>query len=168
VQAQADADPTRFRDHKRSYIMSTTLVGLFSDPTQAEQAQQRLQAAGFDRQALQLNSTDPLAGEPGAIRRFFTELFGSTSNADVMERANAALTVDVADDQRVGEVRMLLEACGALEVDTPARAEPADARHLSEGDGLIHSSPAPKTYDGPERRVRSDLRYLGAERRRGA
>jgi hypothetical protein len=145
--------------------MSTTLVGLFSAPTQAEQAQQRLQAAGFDRQAMQLNSTDPLAAEPGAIRRFFSELFGSTSNADVMERANAALTVDVADDHRVGEVRMLLEACGALEVDTSPQSDHAHTRHLSEGDGLIHSCPAPRAYDGPERRVCSDLRYLGAERR---
>jgi hypothetical protein len=152
--------------------MSTTLVGLFSDPTQAELAQQRLQAAGIGPQAMQLNcigaDAAPLPGEPGAIRRFFSGLFGTAANAETLPLANAALTVAVADDRRVGEVTDLLEQCGALDVDTQARAEPGDATHISEGDGLIHSSPAPRAYDGPERRVRSDLRYLGAERRGAA
>jgi hypothetical protein len=160
-----------FATNARIHTMSTTLVALFSERAQAEQAQRRLQAAGIGPQAMQLNNgvaESAPAGESGALRRFFSQLFGNPTNADTLQGANAALTVAVADDRQAGEVREVLQECGALGIDTPAPAEHAEARHLSEGDGLIHGAPSPVRYSGPERRIQTDLRYLGAERRGAA
>lgn len=209
--------------------MRTTLVALFTDYTQAQHAYDRLQAVGIGRQTMQLNSDaaeTPQAAEarsgrdqaPGAIRRFFSELFGSddksgaSNYAEAARRGDAVLTVAVEDEGRIGEISDILNECGAVDVDDRARAwhaqgdapggDYADLRmdswtgrqggvrmhqrtsevavaaqplvheerrgveHISEGDSLIHAAPA--RYAGPERRVRNDPSYLGAERRMAA
>lgn len=113
--------------------MSSTLVAIFDEYSEAQDACGKLQAAGIDKRAIQLNGSDPAAvpverrsdpdDQPGAISRFFSDLFGTDDEPDTenyseaMRRGNTVLTVSVADDARVEEISDLLDDCGAVDVD---------------------------------------------------
>lgn len=113
--------------------MSVTLVGVFEEYNQAEAAQRKLEEAGIGRQTMQLTrgQTGADAGadrtdsdeKPGAISRFFSNLFGSGDSHDAahyseaVRRGNPVLTVDLADEKRIDEVSRIMEGCGAVDVD---------------------------------------------------
>ncbi|MBA3591270.1 YsnF/AvaK domain-containing protein [Methylibium sp.] len=116
-------------------MSSTTLVGIFDDYTEAQQATQKLEDVGIPKQSIQVSAgqsgSTPAASrtssEPeeheGAISRFFSNLFGSDDEPDAahyseaVRRGNAVVTVSVADEDRVDEVAAILEDCGAVDVD---------------------------------------------------
>ena len=120
--------------------MSTTLAAVFENYPDAQDASTKLQASGVDRQSIQLNgsssmSTDTQAGlgstststsnddEPGAISRFFSNLFGSDDSSGAStysaaaERGHVVLTVMVADEDRVDDISDILNDCGAIDID---------------------------------------------------
>lgn len=116
--------------------MATTLVGVFDDHSDAQQACDKLFAAGFDREAVQITSGNAATmGDPsaiststgkrehqGGIRGFFASLFGdddvtSGHYSEAVRRGNAVVTVNLPDDRRVDEVTDILEDCRAADVD---------------------------------------------------
>lgn len=116
--------------------MSSTLVAVFDEHSEAQQACSKLQSAGIDKRAIQLNGSDPATlpverrsdsdDQPGAISRFFSDLFGIDDEpnakhySEAMRHGNTVLTVSVADEDRVGEISDLLDDCGAVNVDERA------------------------------------------------
>lgn len=116
-------------------MSSTTLVGVFDEFSEAQEASRKLEGAGIPRQSIQVNVSQPgstplasrASGEPeeheGAISRFFSNLFGSNDESDAahyaeaVRRGSAVVTVSVADGDRVDEIAALLEDCGAVDVD---------------------------------------------------
>jgi uncharacterized protein (TIGR02271 family) len=118
--------------------MSSTLVAVFDEYSEAQAAYSKLQAAGIDKQSIQLNGEDaslaaPSAqrtdpdDRPGPISRFFSDLFGTSDASDTanyseaMRRGNTVLTVMVANDDQVGEIADILDKCGAIDVDERAQ-----------------------------------------------
>ena len=115
--------------------MSITVVGVFDSFSDAQKACNELEKAGLDKQSMKLtgdqantntakskdetNSDD----KPGAISRFFSDLFGSgdSENAshysEAVRRGNAVLTVQLADEARLDEISDILDDCGAVDVD---------------------------------------------------
>ena len=117
--------------------MSSTLVAVFDEYSEAQSASSKLQSAGIDKSLIQLNGSDPATSslerrnhaddEPGTISRFFSNLFGaddeadSTNYSEAMRRGNTVLTVTVTDDGQVEKISDLLEDCGAVDVDERAQ-----------------------------------------------
>lgn len=117
--------------------MSHTLVAVFDNHSEGQEACQKLQAAGIDKQSIQLNGVESTAGqmaprsdsddEPGAISRFFSSIFGmdddrdATKYTEAARRGNTILTVTVADENRVEEISDMLDDCGAVDVDERAQ-----------------------------------------------
>jgi uncharacterized protein (TIGR02271 family) len=119
--------------------MSSTLVAVFDEYSEAQKAYSKLQAAGIDKQLIQINGEDAgIAAQPatqgsdpddrpGPISRFFSDLFGTsdasdaTNYSEAMRRGNTVLTVTVADDSQAGEISDILDQCGAIDVDERAQ-----------------------------------------------
>lgn len=114
--------------------MATTVVGVFDEFSEAQEACKKLQTLGIDLQGMRINSspadkgvdeTAPLDKEhEGGIRGFFASLFGSddadeTSGhySEAVRRGSAVLTVSLADDSQVDGVSDVLEDCGAIDID---------------------------------------------------
>ena len=137
--------------------MSSTLVAVFDDYSEAQEACRKLQAVGIDKQSIQLNGADSTAeqmsprndpdDEPGAISRFFSSIFGTDNDNDASKyteaasRGNTILTVAVADESRVEEISDMLDDCGAVDVDERAQqwqasgAVPAVTKPMATGAG---------------------------------
>lgn len=135
--------------------MSSTLVAVFDNHSEAQEACSKLQAAGIDKQSIQLNGVESTAGqmsprsdpddEPGAISRFFSNIFGmdddrdATKYTEAARRGNTILTVAVADEHRLEEISDMLDDCGAVDVDERAQqwqaagAVPAAAKPMLAG-----------------------------------
>ncbi len=164
--------------------MSSTLVGVFDRSSQAQAAYSKLAAAGIDKQSMRLSggefdsdarlaqdSTED-SEKPGAISRFFSDLFGMNDDAatytEAVQRGHVVLTVSLADQQRSEEVNDILEDCGAVDVDERVEQWKADGyvpqRSLLPDEGM--GRPAQR-YAGAERRFNSGAGYAGAERRAG-
>ena len=118
--------------------MSTTLVAVFNQHSDARDASRKLQSAGIEMQSIRLNGGDSGVDqvqtrtdndeEPGAISRFFSDLFGSnddksdaTRYTDAANRRSFVLTVSVMDEGRVEEISDLLDECGAIDADGRAQ-----------------------------------------------
>lgn len=117
--------------------MCSTLVAVFDNHSEAQEACRRLQVAGIDKQSIHLNGADSSAepvstrsdpdDEPGAISRFFSSMFGmdddrnATKYTEAARRGNTILTVAVADENRVEEISDMLDDCGAVDVDERAQ-----------------------------------------------
>lgn len=113
--------------------MSSTLVGLFDNSSQARNASTKLSASGIDAAWMRLSGGEPGANDggatlsrrsndkPGAISRFFSSLFGNDDVAAPTTQASwrnhVLLTVTLADDDSADVVSELMENCGAIEVD---------------------------------------------------
>jgi stress response protein YsnF len=116
-------------------MSSTTLVGVFDDYSQAQQASRKLEDAGIARQSIQVSGGQPASSSPasqsgiepeehqGAISRFFSKLFGSDDEpeaahySEAVRRGNAVVTVSAADEDRIDEIAGILEDCGAVDID---------------------------------------------------
>ncbi|MBF9144173.1 hypothetical protein [Hymenobacter properus] len=118
--------------------MSRTVVGLFGSASEAQFATERLLAAGFERSALHLATSETLrAAELPAAEaeapteplgtgfiRFFTDLFAGNENAEADARSHAAathadsavLTVRATTEDEANRARQLLDQNGALDV----------------------------------------------------
>lgn len=120
--------------------MSTTLVAVFNQHSDARDASRKLQSAGIEVQSICLNGGDSSVEqvqtrtdndkEPGAISLFFSDLFGSnddksdaTRYTDAASRGSSVLTVSVMDESRVEEISDLLNECGAIDVDERAQQD---------------------------------------------
>ena len=118
--------------------MSTTLVAVFDEYGLAQDAFRKLQEAGINSSSIQLNgaasqshASDLTSGShsldsddrPGAISRFFSDMFGMDDGntgkkyLDAAQRGNTVLTVDVADEDRIEAISDILDDCGAIDVD---------------------------------------------------
>lgn len=178
--------------------MASILVAVFENSGDAQAASKKLVLAGVDNEAIRLSGreSDTAAADtvhdssdagdkPGAISRFFSDIFGTADNAatyaDAVERGNVVLTVKLGDAQRVDELSAILENGGALEVDE--RVEPLQADGMAPraiGQSTVDSiedlpygnlppdddahRPAHR-YAGAERRYNIGAGYMGVERR---
>lgn len=121
--------------------MATTLVGIFDDFSQAQNAVQQLTAAGIERSAISIaqndggkgyktyggaNATDFETGRSitGSIADFFDSTFGTDLDEDergvyseAVRRGASIVTVDVNDDQLVDRAADILDGSGVVNAD---------------------------------------------------
>lgn len=111
--------------------MTITMVGVFDDASDAREASSKLRQAGIAGDSISVHDSDRRTAtsvpaeehRPGGIRRFFAELFGSASDddaghyAEAVRRGSAVLTVHDVPEQRVDELKDVLEECGAIDID---------------------------------------------------
>lgn len=162
--------------------MSSTLVAVFDDYSEAQDASRKLQAAGIDKQSIQLNGADSGAeqmsvgtassDEPGTISRFFSSIFGMDDDRDASKYTEAArrgsiiLTVSVADEARVDDISDLLDDCGAIDVDERAQqwqatdAAPASGKAMLTG-GVVGASAATSAAEGDTLKVVEETMKVG-------
>lgn len=134
--------------------MSTTLVGVFDNPQQANKACRALGAAGIDRSAIRMSS-DELAADTDAATYF-----------EAAQRGHVVMTVHLVDGDRANEISDLLEDCGAIDVDADGRDD------VRRGELTLHDlatarqrrGPFDIGYGGVERRSRAET-FSGADRR---
>ena len=118
--------------------MSSVLIGVFDNSSQAREAHARIAASGIDLDAMNFSGTDGATAaqqpngqrsapdKPGVFDRFFGDLFGNTVDAapeaEAVQRGHCVLTVALADDDRADRVSALMENCGAIDIDLRAEA----------------------------------------------
>lgn len=164
--------------------MSSVLIGVFDNSSQARVAHAKIAAVGIDPSAMNMSGGEATAAalpgdekratddKPGALSRFFADLFGTNDDAatytEAVKRGHVVLSVTVADDDRADQVSEIMENCGAVDIDE--RAEQWSAS----GTGAQHSllldeevGPTGGRYAGAERRFNSGEGYVGRERRVG-
>ena len=164
--------------------MSSVLIGVFDNSSQARVAHAKIAAAGIDPSAMNMSGGEATAAalpgdekratddKPGALSRFFADLFGTNDDAatytEAVKRGHVVLSVTVADDDRADQVSEIMENCGAVDID-----ERAEQWSVS-GTGAQHSllpdeevGPTGGRYAGAERRFNSGEGYVGRERRVG-
>lgn len=117
--------------------MSSTVVGVFDDYSDAKRACERLETMGIDLQDIQIDSSAS-GNEPslapmhkeheGGIRGFFAFLFSSDESeetsghySEAVRRGSAVVTVKLADDSKIDPVSDVLEDCGAIDIDVGKR-----------------------------------------------
>jgi uncharacterized protein (TIGR02271 family) len=120
--------------------MNQTVVGVFNTYEDAERAAAELARQGFDRSAMQIQSTasggssattaqggsttehsSEGTGVMASIRHFFAELFGDEEDhagnyTEAVRRGGAVLTVE-ADESRLESARQALDSAGAVDID---------------------------------------------------
>lgn len=122
--------------------MSTTLVGVFDTAGEAQEASSRLAIAGIGQSAIRLSQGDPASDgpptqepaapqeKPGAISRFFSDLFGTNDDAatytEAVQRGHVVVSFEVSDDERVEDFIDILKDCGAVDVDERVEQWKAD------------------------------------------
>lgn len=173
--------------------MSITLVGVFDTPRQANEASRALGAVGIEQSAIRLSGDEPAATtaarEPGAISRFFSELFGThdtdaSTYVEAVQRGHVVLTLQLDDEQRADEICDILEDAGAIDVDEhverwktdgyqPPEAQAPKTPGSQNGSVYVHrrghhDTPSGET-DGPDpvRRGELGLHALASERQHG-
>jgi len=108
--------------------MALTLVGVFDEYTQAQQARQQLLQEGLDDASVRLSSSQEMQRSQGSSgedhRGFFARLFGlDDSDAQVgdyseaLRRGSAVVSVQLQDESRVERVSSLLRQAGAIDID---------------------------------------------------
>lgn len=114
--------------------MAMTLVGVFDNSSDAQDATSKLEAHGIDRNMVKVTSTDTTSSKPAAMqhedhRGFFAKLFNmdepdeETGNyAEAVRRGSSVVTVSLNDDSKADEVSGILEDCGAIDVSRRVEA----------------------------------------------
>jgi uncharacterized protein (TIGR02271 family) len=114
--------------------MVGTLVGVFDDYDDAEQARDRLASAGFGREAIQITPERSSWGNgdatwggraerQGGLRGFFASLFGSDDDethghySEAVRRGSIVVSVSVQEERQIAQATKILEDCGAIDVD---------------------------------------------------
>lgn len=126
------------RHHEKELPMATTLVAMFDDAAQAEQAKRELALAGIQEDRVQVTRSGEGAGSASSAsstqdkpdhRGFFARLFGldqpdehSGNYAEAVRRGSSILTVQVEDDSQVTRISQLLERAGAEDIDRRVEA----------------------------------------------
>ena len=109
------------------------LVGVFDEYDQAMRARQKIEAAGIDRQSIKVTAgqatmpgaeVDSSGHRPGAIRRFFAEVFGTRDTdeqvghySEAVRRGSTVVSVHAVDERHVDEICRILVDCGAIDID---------------------------------------------------
>lgn len=177
--------------------MASILVGIFENSSDAQATSKELVLKGVDSQSIRLSGREwgtATAGtehdssnaedKPGAISRFFADIFGKSDDAtyaDAVERGNVVLTVRLGDSGRVDELSAILENGGAIEVDERSESwQTADVAPNAVGQSTLdniedvpYGSQPPdddarrpsQRYAGAERRYNIGAGYMGIERR---
>jgi uncharacterized protein (TIGR02271 family) len=107
--------------------MATTLVGVFDDYSDAQRACDRLEKEGIDRSMMKLTGGDTTLTETSTThedhRGFFARLFGldepdedSATYAEAVRRGSNVVTVTLADEGRLDDIRRTMEDCGAIDI----------------------------------------------------
>lgn len=119
-----------------------TIIGAFDDKARAHAAREKLVSAGFDRSDVHVEEGDAgdLAREtssssrgaevekPGAIRSFFSSLFGDEDRSDwssdyneAVRRGSAVVVVDAENETQAEQAAEILDELGAYDVKDRAR-----------------------------------------------
>ena len=115
--------------------MVGTLAGVFDDYDDAEKARERLAAAGFDREAIQITPERSSWGtgdetwggraqqHAGGLRGFFASLFGSDDDeshghySEAVRRGSVVVTLNVQDESQIAFATRIMEEAGAIDID---------------------------------------------------
>jgi uncharacterized protein (TIGR02271 family) len=106
--------------------METTVIGVFDEISQAQQAKSLLRQQGIADNMLRLSSTDAGLSQPSSEehRGFFARLFGLDESdehlghySEALRRGSTLLSVHLMDDSRASEIARLLESAGAIDID---------------------------------------------------
>ncbi len=117
--------------------MAQTVIGVFDDATEAQEAVTQLVSAGFSRDNIDVsvrntsdsmsttNRTDDDDDHESGISRFFSSLFGSDDDEDTRKYSTVAsrgsvVTVHVQSDDEAERAADLLDDAGAVDVDERA------------------------------------------------
>lgn len=118
--------------------MSQTIIGVFRSFGQANDVVERLVDAGISREYVRVHGrdADAISGSAGTadpddrsfvdkIQEFFSNLFGDDEHreevgnySEAVRRGGALVSVDVVDDGQSATVRSLMEAEGAVDIDS--------------------------------------------------
>ncbi len=114
--------------------MAQTVVGMFDNASEAEQAVQKLTRKGFTKDMIDVTSqgisgssnVDTHREEESGITGFFKSLFSSDDDDDrekyihVARRSNSIVTVHAQTSDQAEEAADILDDCGAVDVDEKA------------------------------------------------
>jgi stress response protein YsnF len=122
--------------------MAQTVIGLFEDYSDAQQATQRLQQAGIGDNQVDVsrssarNASDSDNDGENAITRFFKSLFGDNDDSDryskVGNSGTCIVTVHAQSDEEARRAAEILDDCGAIDVDERAAQVEGSGRFLSD------------------------------------
>lgn len=102
--------------------MSQTIVGIFDDPSEAQEAVQQLLIDGFSRADIDLSLPESVQGGD-KFSNFFSSLFGANvgkSYAEVARQSGAIVTVHVDTQDEAIRATEILDEAGALDMDERA------------------------------------------------
>jgi hypothetical protein len=141
-------------------MMSSTLIGLFDNPTQAEQARSEIMALNspsinvqvYDKAGFQLTG-----GTDTSTRGFwdsFTQTlgFGPSNQAmyqEGVQRGGTVVSVN-GDDSRVDQIADILNRCGAVDIDTRAEEWKTGSWKAKESKSQLRPSATATTPVGEE------------------
>jgi hypothetical protein len=134
--------------------MQHTLIAVFDNRSDAQEAMDELLASGFSSQEVQLSrgdatgSTDSLTGQPNAdvvaerhdegigasIRHWFSDMFGTDNSehaqrySEAVSRGHHVLTVTAADEPEVERAADIVERHGPVDIDEKAAEWAGGAR----------------------------------------
>src|SRR5688500_5548151 len=122
--------------------MAQTVIGLFEDYSDAQQATQKLQQAGIgsdqvdvSRSSVRHASDTDNDGE-NAITRFFKSLFGDNDDSDryskVGNSGTSIVTVHTKSEEQANRAAEILDDCVANDVDERAAQVEGSGRFLSD------------------------------------
>jgi hypothetical protein len=165
--------------------MSSVLIGVFDNSSQARAAIARIAATGIGPLAMSLSGGDGTAAVPradarstataipAAISRFFADLLGTkvaaATDTEAVQRGHVVLTVTATDDEHADEVSEIMRNCGAFDIDEHAEhwyAGGYAAQRSRFGDEDAGPT-GEERYAGAERRFNGGAGYVGRERRVG-
>lgn len=104
--------------------MTQTIVGIFDDPSDAQDAVQQLLIHGFSRADIDI-SVQKSEQNDKKLSNFFTSLFGkeeARSYAEVARQSGAIVTVHADSPNQAERAAKILDEAGALDMDEQARA----------------------------------------------
>lgn len=99
--------------------MSQTIVGVFDDPSDAQEAIQQLLIDGFSRADIDLSLPESVQGGD-RFSNFFSSLFGANvgkSYAEVARQSGAIVTVHADTQDEARRATEILDEAGALDMD---------------------------------------------------
>ena len=151
--------------------MAQTVVGMFDNASEAEQAVQKLTSKGFTRDMIDVSNRG-ISGssnvdthdheEESGITRFFKSLFSSDDDDDrekyihVARKSNSIVTVHAQTSDQAEEAADILDDCGAVDVDEKAASYGVTGRSNYDTTGSATTGAA--TTDTSMRDRDTDLR----------
>lgn len=103
--------------------MSQTVVGIFDDPSDAQDAVQQLLIHGFSRADIDISIQKSEQRDEKKLSSFFTSLFGTDtarSYTEVARQSGAIVTVHADSPSQAAQAANILDDAGALDMDEQA------------------------------------------------